>query len=75
MSELGLYGSLYMGLRYYADKFDNALINLRNPKKNISEQARQEIAEILAEITNRGSHKPTTRFIAIILKQEISKNR
>jgi hypothetical protein len=71
MSDTGLYGSVYEHLRIYADRLDQSLIGLRNPDSNISKHARIEIARLLREVTDNKSTNPTTRFVSIILKQDL----
>ena len=72
MSDIGLYGSVYEQLRTYADKLDRALVSLKNPDTNISNQARRDIILLLRELSDKNSTKPTSRFVAVILKQELS---
>lgn len=69
MSEIGLHGSIYEQLRSYADKLDRALIALRNPQAEIAQRARQEIAVLLREITDKDSTDPAARLVTAILKQ------
>lgn len=71
MSDTGLFGSVYEQLRVYADRLDCSLISLRNPQVGVANKARIDIANLLREITDRTSTNPTTRFVAVILKQEL----
>lgn len=71
MSDTGLYGSVYEQLRTYADRLDRALVALRNPQADVAQKARLEIVGLLREITDKNSTNPATRFVAIILKQEL----
>ncbi len=71
MSDTGLYGTVYEQLRTYAEKLDRSLVDLRNPRADVVKNARSEIAKLLREITNKNSLSPATRFVAIILKQEL----
>ena len=71
MSDTGLYGSVYEQLRTYADRLDRALIAMRNPQNDVAPKARLEIAGLLREITDKNSTNPATRFVAVILKQEL----
>lgn len=71
MSDTGLYGSVYEHLRIYADRLDRSLIGLRNPDSNISKHARLEIARLLREVIDNRSTNPATRFVSIILKQDL----
>jgi molecular chaperone GrpE (heat shock protein) len=71
MSDIGLYGSVYEQLRTYADRLDRALIALRNPQADVAQKARLKIVDLLREILDRNSTNPATRFVAIILKQEL----
>ncbi len=69
MSDVGLYGSVYEQLRFFADRLDRALIALRNPQADIAQKARQDIVGILQEITNTESTDPATRLVTAILKR------
>ncbi len=71
MSDIGLYGSVYEQLRTYTDRLDRALIALRNPQTEVAQKARLEIAGLLHEITDKDSTNPATRFVAVLLKQEL----
>lgn len=71
MSDTGLFGSVYEQLRTYADRLDRALIALRDPHTDVAKRARLEIAGLLREITDRESINPATRFVAVVLKQEL----
>ncbi|MBI4583219.1 MAG: hypothetical protein HY717_04270 [Planctomycetes bacterium] len=71
MSDTGLYGSVYEQLRTYADSLDRALIGLRNRNDDVAHKARLAIVTLLREITNKNSTNPATRFVAVILKQEL----
>jgi hypothetical protein len=71
MSDTGLYGSVYEQLRTYAERLDRSLVDLRNPRADLALNARSEIAKLLREITNKNSMNPATRFVAIVLKQEL----
>jgi hypothetical protein len=71
MSDTSLYGGVYEQLRASADRLDHALIALRNPQTDIVEKGRLEIAGLLREITDKHSMNPATRFVAIVLKQEL----
>jgi hypothetical protein len=71
MSDTGLYGTVYEQLRTYAEKLDRSLVDLRNPRPEVAKDARSEIAKLLREITNKHSMNPATRFVAIVLKQEL----
>ncbi len=69
MSDVGLYGSVYEQLRFFADKLDRALIALRNPSMDVALKARKDIASLLREITNSDSTDPGTRLVTAILKR------
>ncbi len=69
MSDVGLYGSVYEQLRFYADRLDRALIALRNPHADIAQNARQDIAHLLQKITNKESTDPAIRLVAAILSR------
>ncbi len=69
MSDVGLYGSVYEQLRFYADRLDRALIALRNPHADIAQNARQDIACLFREITNKESTDPAIRLVAAILSR------
>ena len=71
MTDTGLYGSVYEHLRTYADRLDRSLIGLRNPDSNIVKHARMEIARLLREVIDGNSTNPATRFVSIILKQDL----
>ena len=71
MSDMGLYGSVYEQLRTYADRLDHALIGLRNPNIAVAQEARLEIASLLRELVDKTTTNPATRFVAVILKQEL----
>jgi len=71
MTDTGLYGSVYEHLRTYADRLDRSLIGLRNPDSNIVKHARMEIAHLLREVIDGNSTNPATRFVSIILKQDL----
>jgi hypothetical protein len=71
MSDTGLFGSVYEQLRVYADRLDHSLIALRSPQADAAQKARMDIAHLLREITDKTSTNPTTRFVAVILKQEL----
>lgn len=68
MSDTGLYGSIYEQLRETADHIDRALVNLRNP--SMADRARNELADLLAKITDARSTDPEVRLLAVVLKQE-----
>ncbi len=69
MSDVGLYGSVYEQLRFFADKLDRALIALRDPNTDIARKARKDIASLLRETTNSESTDPATRLVTAILKR------
>jgi len=69
MSDIGLYGSIYEQLRFYADALDRALVALRNPQPEISQSARREIVNLLREVINKESTDPAARLVTAILKQ------
>ena len=71
MSDTGLHGSIYEQLRAYADRLDHALVDLRSTRTEQALKARSEISSLLREITDKTSMSPATRFVAIILKQEL----
>ena len=69
MSDTGLQSSIYEQLRSYADSLDHALIGLRDSRTDIAERARQNIAALLRELTNRETTDPAARLVTAILKQ------
>jgi len=69
MSDVGLYGSIYEQLRFYADTLDRALVALRNPRVDLAQGARREIATLLREIVDKESTDPAARLVTAILKQ------
>lgn len=71
MTDTGLFGSIYEQLRTYADRLDRALVGLRSPRSAIAEESRRELAALLYEITDKNSTNPATRFVALVLKQEL----
>jgi hypothetical protein len=71
MSDAGLYGTVYEQLRTYADQLDQALIALRNPATDVARQARLDLAGLLRALADRTSTNPATRFVAVILRQEL----
>jgi hypothetical protein len=71
MSDIGLYGSVYEQLRTYAERLDRSLVDLRNQQAEVSQHARAEIAKLLREIADKNSLNPATRFVSIILRQEL----
>ncbi len=72
MSNNGLYNSLYIQLRRIADKFDYSLIILHSHSDELAENTRFELAELLRELANKDTTSPATRFISVILSQELS---
>jgi len=68
MSDVGICGSIYDQLRAYADRLDNALIDLRSPEDHITRKARQEISDIFREISDEDSTTPATILVTAILK-------
>lgn len=71
MSDVGLDGSIYDQLRSYADKLDQALIDLRSSRPEIAKRARSDIVGFLREITNRDSTDPTVRLVTATLKHRL----
>jgi hypothetical protein len=71
MSNIGLYGTMYDQLRSYADKLDRAMVALRDDRT--AEEARQEIAALLSEITERSVNNPAARFVYISLRKDLPK--
>jgi hypothetical protein len=71
MSDIGLYDSLYIQLRAYADKFDRGLIVLRSHSDILAERTRLELAVLLRELANKDTTNPAARFISVILGQEL----
>lgn len=71
MSDTGLYGSVYEQLRTHAERLDRSLVDLRSHEPGVSARARSEIAKLLREIADKNPLNPATRFVAIILRQEL----
>jgi hypothetical protein len=71
MSDVGLFGGKYEQLRSYANKLDLALIALRSPQNDQALKARQEIVSFLREIADHETTNPTSRLIAVLLKQDL----
>lgn len=71
MSDIGLYAGIYEQLRFYANKMDYALVNLRSEDENHARGARDELAAFLKELARKDVESPGIRLIETVLRQQL----
>ncbi len=73
MSDMGLYGALYQQLRDYAERFDRALVDLKDPRRDSVDQARRNLSGLLRQITNKKTEDLAARLVGTVLMQEFGR--
>jgi hypothetical protein len=67
MSDIGLHSTIYDRLRRYGEAIDDLLIELRSDDETRTSQTRNEVTQILTEMSEEEPRTAPLRFMRLIL--------